>query len=103
MFVLYLPGGISKSPRHWWRGLPSARRLAGSGLQSCLFLQGIDGTRVGQSRSIPQIFVAFGDRPQDPAHDLAASGLREVVGKDHVVRTGEGSDLLTDVLTQGIL
>ena len=54
---------IQEEPPPVVAGAPVCTAPGWSGLQSCLFLQGIDGTRIGQGRSIPQIFIAFGDRP----------------------------------------
>src|SRR5215204_1713976 len=65
-----------------------------------LLLQSVHGAWVSQGRGVAQVVAAFGNGSQDAAHDLAAPRLREVVGEDHLVRCGDGSDPPADVLTE---
>jgi hypothetical protein len=56
-------------------------------------------TGIGERGGVPEV-AALGDVAQEPAHDLAAAGLRQVVGEDHRLRPGRRPDLGGDVATQ---
>src|SRR5436190_23726654 len=57
--------------------------------------------RVGKRRRIAQR-LAYGDVPQQPAHDLARSDLRQIGGEQNVVRTRDGSDFPDYVLLEAV-
>ena len=55
--------------------------------------------RIGQGRGVAER-LAFGDVAQQPPHDLARSGLRQIGGEEDLVGPGDRADLLDDVLLE---
>src|SRR4051794_15771904 len=56
-----------------------------------------DDAEVLERRGVAGALAAGGDVAEEPAHDLAAAGLRQGVGEADVVRAGQGADLLDHV------
>ena len=58
-----------------------------------------DDRRIGQRRRVAQR-LALGDVAQQPSHDLARPGLRQIGGEKDVVGACNRADLLDDVLLE---
>ena len=63
-------------------------------------LELLQDRRILQSRYILRDFLAFGDRAQQATHDLAGTGLGQVVAEADFVGLGDRSDFLRDPVAQ---
>src|SRR5437899_12175451 len=75
----------------WWSVSVLGWRLGGA------LLDLLDDGRIGERRRVAES-PPLGDVAQQAAHDLAGSGLGQLVGEDHRLRPGRRTDLLGDVL-----
>ena len=76
-----------------------ASASAGLMLVLVLVLQTCDHSWIGERGRVAER-LSLGDVAQQPSHDFAGARLRQVGGEDHVVRSGDGTDLLDDVVFQ---
>ena len=63
-----------------------------------LALELFQNGRVFQRGRVLRQFLALGQTTQQTAHDLAGTGLRQVVAETDVLRLGDGSDLVANPL-----
>src|SRR4051812_48300568 len=95
------PGAVPFAPA--WS--PDRRFRNPNGTRSLLLgparavADGVDDGRVGEGRHVAQL-PALRDVPQEPAHDLAGPGLREVRHEHQELRSRDGPDHVSDVLAQ---
>src|SRR5829696_3407453 len=73
--------------------------LRGGGGQ--LVLDHVHHRRVGQRRHVAELAV-LGDVPQQPPHDLAGPGLRQLLHDHDLAGLGDGPDVAGDVVAQGL-
>ena len=62
-------------------------------------LDAVDDRRVGERRRVAERLV-LGDVAQQPAHDLARTGLRQLLGEQDRLRLRDRADQLGDVVAQ---
>src|SRR3954462_1149881 len=112
----------TRSPRNAWRSAPSRAacsrhalspsRLLWMSAKSASFtacaatprshrlLQLLEDGGVLEGRHILRDFFPLRDRAQQPAHDLAGAGLRQVVAEADVLRLGDRADFLRHPVAQ---
>src|SRR5689334_19742719 len=63
-------------------------------------LQLIQNAWILQSRNVLRDLLALGEGPQQAAHDLARTGLRQVLAETDFLGLGDRTDLLADPVAQ---